>query len=38
VRDVWAQKDLGVFKGRFAASIPGHAALLYRVRSAVILP
>ncbi len=32
VRDVWAQKDLGVFKGRFAASIPGHAALLYRLR------
>jgi alpha-galactosidase len=31
VRDVWAQKDLGVFKGRFAAGIPGHAALLYRL-------
>ena len=34
VRDIWAQKDLGVFTGRFAASIPGHAALLYRLRSA----
>ena len=33
VRDVWAQKNLGVFTGRFAASIPGHAALLYRLRS-----
>ena len=32
VRDVWAQKDLGVFTGQFTASIPGHAALLYRVR------
>ena len=32
VRDIWAQKDLGVFSGRFAASIPGHAALLYRCR------
>ncbi|MBQ6008895.1 MAG: NPCBM/NEW2 domain-containing protein [Kiritimatiellae bacterium] len=32
VRDVWSQKDQGVFSGRFAASIPGHAALLYRCR------
>ena len=36
VRDVWAQKDLGVFKGCFATSIPGHAALLYRLRSAAV--
>ena len=36
VRDVWAQKDLGVFTGRFAASIPGHAALLYRLRSSAV--
>ena len=34
VRDVWPQRDLGVFTGRFAASIPGHAALLYRLRAA----
>lgn len=34
VRCVWAQKDLGVFKGRFSASIPAHAALLYRLSSA----
>lgn len=32
VRDVWAQKDLGVFSGSFSASVPGHAALLYRLR------
>ena len=31
VRDVWAQKDLGRFEGRFAASIPPHAALVYRL-------
>ena len=36
VRDVWAQKDLGTFTGRFAASIPGHAALLYRLRPTVV--
>ena len=36
VRDVWAQKDLGVFTGRFAASIPGHAVLLYRLRPAAV--
>ena len=37
VRDVWAQKDLGVFNGRFSASIPGHAALLYRLRSSGLI-
>ena len=31
VRCVWMQKDLGVFKGRFSASIPAHAALLFRL-------
>jgi len=31
VRDVWAQKDLGSFTGSFTASVPSHAALLYRV-------
>jgi len=31
VRDVWSQKDRGAFKNRFTASIPGHAALLYRL-------
>lgn len=31
VRDVWSQKEIGVFKERFTASIPGHAALLYRL-------
>lgn len=31
VRCVWAQKDLGVFKSRFAVPIPAHAALLYRL-------
>ena len=37
VRDVWAQKDLGVFNGRFVLPIPGHAALLYRLRNNRIL-
>jgi alpha-galactosidase len=31
VRDVWSQKDLGEFRDRFTASIPGHAALLYKL-------
>ena len=38
VRDVWAQKDLGTFNGCFAASIPGHAALLYRLASVQVPP
>ncbi len=31
VRDLWAKKDLGVFDGSFAQSIPVHGAGLYRI-------
>lgn len=31
VRDLWAQKDLGVFKGRFERELPQHGAGLYRI-------
>lgn len=31
VRDLWAQKDLGVFGHRFEADIEPHGAGLYRL-------
>jgi alpha-galactosidase len=31
VRDLWAKKDLGVVKGTFSASVPGHEALMIKV-------
>ncbi|HVU58157.1 MAG TPA: NPCBM/NEW2 domain-containing protein [Puia sp.] len=31
LRDVWRQKDLGVFEGSFSTSIPYHGVLLLRV-------
>jgi alpha-galactosidase len=31
VRDVWTQKDLGVFTGEFARKLPLHGAGLYRI-------
>ncbi|HTQ30284.1 MAG TPA: NPCBM/NEW2 domain-containing protein [Opitutaceae bacterium] len=31
VRDLWRQKDLGVFKDQFAAEIPRHGVILIRV-------
>ena len=31
VRDVWAQEDVGVFMGRYEASVPGHATHLIRL-------
>ncbi len=34
VRDLWQQKDLGAFKGEFAAELPSHGAGLYRVAPA----
>lgn len=33
VRDLWRQKDLGVFEGEFTAKVPRHGVLLLRVRS-----
>ncbi len=34
VRDLWRQKDLGVFQNGFAAPVPGHGVLLIRVTPA----
>ena len=31
VRDVWRQEDVGVFMGRYEASVPGHATHLIRL-------
>jgi alpha-galactosidase len=31
VRDLWRQKDLGVFKGRFEAKVPPHGVVLVRL-------
>jgi hypothetical protein len=31
VRDLWARKDLGAFKDKFAAQIPAHGAGLFRI-------
>jgi alpha-galactosidase len=31
VRDLWRQKDLGVFEDRFAAQVPAHGVVLVRV-------
>ncbi len=32
VRDLWRQKDLGLFENRFAATIPRHGVILVRLR------
>jgi len=34
IRDLWTHRDLGMFKGRFAAEIAPHGAGLYRVTPA----
>ena len=31
VRDLWAHKDLGTFKGSVHASVPSHAVVMYRI-------
>lgn len=31
VRDLWQQKDLGIFTDAFAATVPGHGAVLVRI-------
>jgi alpha-galactosidase len=31
VRDLWRQKDLGEFEGRFVASVPRHGVMLARM-------
>jgi alpha-galactosidase len=31
VRDLWRQKDLGIFRDRFQATIPAHGVVLIRV-------
>jgi alpha-galactosidase len=33
VRDLWRQKDLGSFEGRFQASVPRHGVFLARMRA-----
>ena len=33
IRDLWRQKDLGTFEGRFATTIPRHGVALIRLRS-----
>ena len=32
VRDLWRQKDLGVFEGRFQAKVASHGVVLVRIR------
>lgn len=32
VRDLWAKKDLGSFRDKFAAELPAHGAGLYRLK------
>jgi len=31
VRDLWAHRDVGKMRGRFTATVPGHAAVLVRI-------
>ena len=31
VRDLWRQKDLGVFDGKFEAKVPSHGVVLVRL-------
>ena len=31
VRDLWRQKDLGQFEGRFSAAVPRHGVVLVRL-------
>jgi alpha-galactosidase len=33
IRDLWRQKDLGTFEGRFTTAIPRHGVALVRLRS-----
>lgn len=35
VRDLWRQKDLGVFDNRFSATVPSHGVVLVKLFSAV---
>ncbi len=32
VRDLWAQKDLGVFQGNFTARVPSHGVVMLKVK------
>lgn len=34
VRDVWRQKDLGTFNGKFETAVPAHGVILLRIRKA----
>ena len=31
VRDLWRQKDLGVFDGKYEATVPSHGVVLIRL-------
>jgi alpha-galactosidase len=35
VRNLWAQKDLGIFTGSFTATVPGHGAVLIKVKNSL---
>ena len=32
IRDVWRQKDLGMFKGKITTSIPHHGVVIFRLK------
>ena len=32
VRDLWRQKDIGIFKQEFQATVAGHGVVLVRIR------
>jgi alpha-galactosidase len=32
IRDVWRQKDLGIFKGKITTSIPHHGVVMFRLK------
>ena len=34
VRDLWRQRDVGIFEGQFATVVPGHGVALLRISSA----
>ena len=36
LRDLWRQKDLGTFEGKFSAEIPAHGVILLKLTSGII--
>ncbi len=37
VRDLWARKDLGMFRGHFSSDVPAHGVVLVKIRPKSIL-